>query len=78
MGLSPISLSLALTPTHNPAVVSFKQLAGGGCGACGASYLTPVVVLLPMLTGASGGMKLAVPSMADIGRIVEMGTGSDV
>jgi hypothetical protein len=26
--------------------------------------------------GASGGTKLVVPGMADVGRIVEMGTGS--
>jgi hypothetical protein len=78
MGLSLISLSLASTPSHILAVVSFKRSARGGCGACGAAYLTPTVVLLPVLTGASGGMKLAVPGMANIGTIVEMGTGSSV
>jgi hypothetical protein len=57
----------------------FVQTVGeGGCSVCGAAYLTPVVVLLPVLTGASGGTKLAVSSMADVGGIVEMGMGSGV
>jgi hypothetical protein len=36
------------------------------------------VVLLLVLTGASGGTKLAILGMADIDGIVEMGMGSDV
>jgi hypothetical protein len=44
----------------------------------GAAYLTPAVVLLPALMGVSGGMKLAVLSMAGVGGIIEMGTGSVV
>jgi hypothetical protein len=78
MGLSPISLSLVSTPSHFLVVVSFKQSAGGGCGMFGAAYLTPAVVLLPALMGVSGGMKLAVLSMAGVGGIIEMGTGSVV
>jgi hypothetical protein len=70
-----MSLSLALTPSHILAVVSFKRSTGGGCGA---AYLTPAMVLLLVLTGARDGMKLAVPGMADVGGIVEMGTGSVV
>jgi hypothetical protein len=76
MGLSTISLSLASTPSHILAVISFRLSVGGGCGACGAAYLIPVVVLLPAPVHASGGMKLAGPGMADVGGIVEMGTGS--
>jgi hypothetical protein len=76
MGLSPISLSLASTPSHILAVVSFKRSVGGGCGACGVAYLIPAVVLLLAPAGASGSMKLARPGMADVGRIVEMGVGS--
>jgi hypothetical protein len=78
MGLSPISLSLASATSHILVVVLFTRLVGGGCDACGAAYLTPAVVLLLALIGASGGMKLAVPGMADIGVIVEMGMGSGV
>jgi hypothetical protein len=69
-----MSLSLALTPSPILAVVSFKRLARGGCGACGAAYLTPTMVLLLVLTSASGGTKLAIPGMIDVGRTVEMGT----
>jgi hypothetical protein len=45
---------------------------------CGAAYLTLAVVLLRALTGASSGTKLAVPGMADVGEIVEMGMGAGV
>jgi hypothetical protein len=54
------------------------MISGGGCGACGASYLTPSVALLPAPVGASGGTKLTGPGVIDVGRIVEMGTGSGV
>jgi hypothetical protein len=59
-------------------VVSFKRSARSGCGACGVAYLTSAVVLLLVLTGESGGTKLAVPGMDDVGGIVEMGTGYGV
>jgi hypothetical protein len=49
------------------------MIGGGGCGMCGATYLTPTVVLLPVLMGASGCVKLAVSGMADVVGIVEMG-----
>jgi hypothetical protein len=51
---------------------------GDGCGACGVAYLTPVVVLIPVLMGASGGTKLAVLGIAAVGRIVEIGMGSSM
>jgi hypothetical protein len=70
-----MSLSLPLTPSHILVVVSFKRLVRGGCGACGVAHLTPTVVFLPVLTGVSGGTKLAVPGMAEVGRIVEVGMG---
>jgi hypothetical protein len=60
---------------------SFIQMVGGGggaCGACGATYLTPIAVLPPVPVGANGGTTLAWPSMAEVGGIVEMGTGSGV
>jgi hypothetical protein len=53
-----------------------QMTGGGGCGACGAAYLTPAVVLLLAPVGASGGTKLAELGMANVGGIVEMGTGS--
>jgi hypothetical protein len=53
-----MSLSLASTPSHILAVVSFKQSAGGACGACGVVYLTLAMVLLPAPVGASGCMML--------------------
>jgi hypothetical protein len=65
-----MSLRLASTPSHILAMVSFKQSKGGGCGACGAGYLTPVVVLLLVLMGARDGMKLAVLVIANVGRKV--------
>jgi hypothetical protein len=41
-------------------VVSFTWRGGGGGGsACGAAYLTPIVVLLSAPVGASGGTMLA-------------------
>jgi hypothetical protein len=55
-----------------------ETIGMGGCGACGAAYLILIVVLLPAPADASGGTKLAGPGMADVGGIVEMGTGSDV
>jgi hypothetical protein len=55
-----------------------QMIGGGGCGVCGAAYLTPVVVLLSAPMGASSGTKLARPGMADVSGIVEMGTGSGV
>jgi hypothetical protein len=55
-----------------------QTIGGGGCGVCGAAYLTLAVVLLRALTGASSGTKLAVPGMADVGEIVEMGMGAGV
>jgi hypothetical protein len=54
-----MSLSLASTPSHIIAVVSFKRSAGGACGACGVVYLTPAVLLLLAPVGVSGGMMLA-------------------
>jgi hypothetical protein len=78
MGLSPISLSLASTPSHILAVVSFKRSVGGACDACGMTYLNSVVELLAAPVGASGGTKLVVPGMAEIGGMVEIGTGSGV
>ncbi len=51
----PMSLSLALTPSHILEVVSFKRSVGG---ACGAAYLNPAVELLAAPAGASGGTEL--------------------
>jgi hypothetical protein len=45
---------------------------------CGAAYLPLAVVLLLAPGDASGGTKLAIPGMADIGGIVEMGRSSNV
>jgi hypothetical protein len=45
---------------------------------CGAAYLIPVVVLLPAPACASGGTKLAIPGMSNVGEIVGMGMISDV
>jgi hypothetical protein len=50
---------------------SFIQTAGGG--ACGAVYLTPVMMLVPAPVSASGGTMLA-----KVGEILEIGIGSDV
>jgi hypothetical protein len=44
MGLSPISLSLASTPSHILAVVSFKRPVGGGGVWCNRSNLSRGVV----------------------------------
>jgi hypothetical protein len=55
---------------------SFIQMIGGG--GCGAAYLIPVVVLLPAPADVSGGTKLAISSMANVGGIVEMGTSTSV
>jgi hypothetical protein len=58
---------------------SFIQTIGGGaCGACGAAYLTLVVVLLPAPVGTIGGTMLAWPDMAEVGGILEIGMGSGV
>jgi hypothetical protein len=54
------------------------MINGGGYSACGAAYLTPVMVLLPAPAGASGDTKLVGLGRADAGGIVEMGTGSGV
>jgi hypothetical protein len=52
-----------LKPTFNTLPYSsgsFVQMTdGGGGSACGAAYLTPVVVLLSAPVGASGGTMLA-------------------
>jgi hypothetical protein len=55
-----------------------QMINGGGYSACGAAYLTPVMVLLPAPAGASGDTKLVGLGRADAGGIVEMGTGSGV
>jgi hypothetical protein len=35
-----------------------QMIGGGGCGACGVVYLTPVAALPPAPTDIIGGMKL--------------------
>jgi hypothetical protein len=58
---------------------SFAQtIGGGGCGACGVVYLTPVAALPPAPTDISGGTKLTWPGLAEVGGMVEIGTGSGV
>jgi hypothetical protein len=55
-----------------------KTIGGGGCGVCGVVYLTPAVALLPTTMGASSGTKLVCPGMAEVGGMIEIGTGSGV
>jgi hypothetical protein len=51
-------LSLSSRPSHILVVVLFKRSAGGASDACGVVYLTPAMVLLLVLVGASGGTML--------------------
>jgi hypothetical protein len=78
MGLSPMPLSLSSRPSHILVVVLFKRSAGGASDACGVVYLTPAMVLLLVLVGASGGTMLVWPDNAEVGGILEIGKNSGV
>jgi hypothetical protein len=55
------------------------MISGGGagdCGACGTVYQTLTAALPPTPIDASDGTKLAGLGMAEVGGMVEIGTGS--